>query len=199
MEKRGRTHKTAQRAFGPLMQIAKPVDDPVVVGLVAVVVWNAFTANVDRLPLGDQALQPAVKTFERFVSGCKVGMGPHVFVQTGIVRVERHAGGRSEEIFSVRLDDTLGLDKFAQRCSDVFDLETDDAGDSLGRRMLLDRQPMHDKVRLADRHVRVSGDCPGTVSGVWRAITRSRTARRRILLAEDFGSSGQISTPLGRL
>ena len=60
-------------------------------------------------------------------------MGPHVFVQTGIVRVERHAGGRSEEIFSVRLDDALGLDKFAERCSDVFDIETDEGRRAMGK------------------------------------------------------------------
>ena len=33
----------------------------------------------------------------------------------------------------MRLDDTLRLDKFAERGSYVFDIKTDDAGDSLGR------------------------------------------------------------------
>ena len=75
----------------------------------------------------------------------------------------------------------------------------DVAGPHFGGRMFLDRQSVHHQVCLVHRTPSSALGGTSEIAVSSRATIWSRTLRRRILFAELFGSSGQISISLGRL
>src|SRR6202043_1757511 len=92
---RNRRSERRQDRKDPVIDVAQPIDDSVVISRVLVIVGKPTTTDVHALPVGDDRLELNVYSFERLVAAHEVGVSTYCGIVARIVAFERYRSERA--------------------------------------------------------------------------------------------------------